>query len=455
MLAISDAVEKQRTFFNSGKTKSIDFRLEQLKILKQAILEAQSSIVEAVQADLRKPTFEAYLTEVGVLDELKYAIKHLRSWAKPRKVATPVTFMPASAQICPQPLGVVLIIAPWNYPFQLSMSPLVGAIAAGNCAIIKPSELAPRTSQVIANLIRQHFDPAFITAIEGGVETSQQLLAERFDHIFFTGGTAIGKKVMAAAAEHLTPVTLELGGKSPCIVDAEVPIELAARRIAWGKFTNAGQTCIAPDYLLVHRSIKPQLLSAIQQSIATFYGDNPAASPDFGRIINQKHFERLAPLVQSGKIVAGGDTNPAECYIAPTVLDGVSWSDPVMQEEIFGPILPVLEFEDLNEAIAQINQRPKPLALYFFSQNQQRQAQVLQETSSGGVCINDTILQVGVPELPFGGVGSSGMGRYHGKASFDTFSHERSILKKPFFLDFKLRYAPYGNKLKWLKQIVR
>ncbi|HEY9860245.1 MAG TPA: aldehyde dehydrogenase [Candidatus Obscuribacterales bacterium] len=455
MLAISDAVEKQRTFFNSGKTKSIDFRLEQLKILKQAILEAQSSIVEAVQADLRKPTFEAYLTEVGVLDELKYAIKHLRSWAKPRKVATPVTFMPASAQICPQPLGVVLIIAPWNYPFQLSMSPLVGAIAAGNCAIIKPSELAPRTSQVIANLIRQHFDPAFITAIEGGVETSQQLLAERFDHIFFTGGTAIGKKVMAAAAEHLTPVTLELGGKSPCIVDAEVPIELAARRIAWGKFTNAGQTCIAPDYLLVQRSIKPQLLSAIQQSIATFYGDNPAASPDFGRIINQKHFERLAPLVQSGKIVAGGDTNPAECYIAPTVLDGVSWSDPVMQEEIFGPILPVLEFEDLNEAIAQINQRPKPLALYFFSQNQQRQAQVLQETSSGGVCINDTILQVGVPELPFGGVGSSGMGRYHGKASFDTFSHERSILKKPFFLDFKLRYAPYGNKLKWLKQIVR
>ncbi|MBW4488493.1 MAG: aldehyde dehydrogenase [Trichocoleus desertorum ATA4-8-CV12] len=455
MLAISDVVEKQRTFFNSGKTKPIDFRLEQLKILKQAILEAQSSIVEAVQADLGKPTFEAYLIEVGVLDEVKYAIKHLRAWAKPRKVATPVVFMPASAQICPQPLGVVLIIAPWNYPFQLSISPLVGAIAAGNCAVLKPSELAPHTSQVIANLIRQHFDPAFITAIEGGAETSQQLLAERFDHIFFTGGTAIGKKVMAAAAENLTPVTLELGGKSPCIVDAEVPIELAARRIAWGKFTNAGQTCIAPDYLLVHRSIKPQLLSAIQQSIATFYGDNPAASPDFGRIINQRHFERLAPLVQSGKIVVGGDTNPAERYIAPTVLDGVSWSDPVMQEEIFGPILPVLEYEDLNEAIAQINQRPKPLALYLFSQNQQRQTQVLQETSSGGVCINDTILQVGVPSLPFGGVGPSGMGRYHGKASFDTFSHERSILKKPFFLDFKLRYAPYSDKLKWLKQILR
>ena len=322
MLAISDAVEKQRTFFNSGKTKSIDFRLEQLKILKQAILEAQSSIVEAVQADLGKPTFEAYLTEVGVLDEVKYAIKHLRAWAKPRKVATPVVFMPASAQTCPQPLGVVLIIAPWNYPFQLSMSPLVGAIAAGNCAIIKPSELAPHTSQVIANLIRQHFDPAYITAIEGGVETSQQLLAERFDHIFFTGGTAIGKKVMAAAAEHLTPVTLELGGKSPCIVDAEVPIELAARRIAWGKFTNAGQTCIAPDYLFVHRSIKPQLLSAIQQSIAAFYGDNPAARPDFGRIINQRHFERLAPLVQSGKIVAGVIPTPQNAILPPPCLMG-------------------------------------------------------------------------------------------------------------------------------------
>ncbi|MBD2095983.1 aldehyde dehydrogenase [Trichocoleus sp. FACHB-591] len=454
-MLIPDALEKQRTFFRSGQTQSIDFRLEQLKRLKQAILEAQTSIVDALRADLHKPVFEAYLTEIGILDELNYAIKNLRAWTKPRKVATPVTVLPATAQICPQPLGVVLIIAPWNYPFQLCIAPLIGAIAAGNCAILKPSELTPHTSQVIANLIRQHFDPAFITVIEGGVETSQQLLAERFDHIFFTGGTAIGKRVMAAAAEHLTPVTLELGGKSPCLVDADVPIDVAARRITWGKFTNAGQTCIAPDYLLVHRSIKPQLLQAIAQNIQAFYGDNPASSPDYGRIVNQKHFERLAPLLESGQVVVGGDSNPTEHYIAPTVLDGISWQDPVMQEEIFGPILPVLEYEDLNEAIAQINQRPKPLALYFFSQNQQRQAQVLQATSSGGVCINDTILQVGVPNLPFGGVGPSGMGRYHGKASFDTFSHERSILKKPFFLDLKLRYAPYKDKLRWIKQIIR
>jgi acyl-CoA reductase-like NAD-dependent aldehyde dehydrogenase len=348
----------------------------------------------------------------------------------------------------------VLIISPWNYPFQLMISPLVGAIAAGNCAIIKPSELAANTSRIVTQITEKTFDPAYITSIEGGVETSQELLAEKFDHIFFTGGTKIGQIVMEAAAKHLTPVTLELGGKSPCIVDSNVHIEHAAKRIAWGKFINAGQTCIAPDYLLVDRTIKNDLLTSIKQCIQEFYGDDPAKSPDYGRIINQRHFERLASFLSEGQPYIGGQTNPEERYIAPTVIDGVDWDAPVMEEEIFGPILPVLEYSDLSEAIAKINERPKPLALYVFSKDQQKQERVLRETSSGGVCINDTVMQVGVSELPFGGVGSSGIGSYHGKASFDTFSHQKSVLKRSFLLDLDWRYAPYQGKLKLIKRII-
>jgi aldehyde dehydrogenase (NAD+) len=448
---IQTLLQQQRQFFNSGKTRDINFRLAQLKALKQAILQHQDAIIAALHADLGKPEFEAYLTEIGVTQEIDYAIKHLRSWAKPQKVATSLITFPSSAQIRPEPLGVVLIISPWNYPFQLMITPLVGAIAAGNCALLKPSELAPNTSKIITKIIQTTFVSEYVAVVEGGIEASQALLAEKFDHIFFTGGTAIGKVIMAAAAQHLTPVTLELGGKSPCIVHRDAHLEHTARRIVWGKFLNAGQTCVAPDYLLVDRQIKPALLDALQKTIHEFYGDDPAQSPDYGRIISDRQFLRLSDLLQ-GNILVGGKTNAAERYIAPTLIDGVSWADAIMQDEIFGPILPVLEYDDLAEAIAQINAQPKPLALYIFSKNKQVQSRVLQETSSGGVAINETIMQIAPHTLPFGGVGGSGMGSYHGKFSFDTFSHRKSVFYKPFWLDIKLRYAPYAGKLAVVKK---
>jgi aldehyde dehydrogenase (NAD+) len=445
-------LQRQRDFFATGQTKEIDFRLAQLKALKQAILAHQTEVMAALHADLGKPEFEAYLTEIGVTQEIDYAIKHLRTWAKPQKVSTSAITFPARAEIRSEPLGIVLIIGPWNYPFQLMIAPLVGAIAAGNCVLLKPSELSPHTSQVITKIIQATFQPQYIAVVEGGIEASQALLAERFDHIFFTGGTAIGKVIMEAAAKHLTPVTLELGGKSPCIVDTEIHLEHTARRIVWGKFMNAGQTCVAPDYLLVHRQVKPALLSAIQKTIQGFYGDDPEQSPDFGRIISSRHFNRLADLLKD-KILIGGETNAEKRYIAPTVMEA-TWDDPVMADEIFGPILPVLEYEDLAEAIAQINARPKPLALYLFSSNKQTQARVLRETSSGGVAINETIMQIAPHTLPFGGVGDSGMGSYHGKYSFDTFSHRKSVFYKPFWLDLKVRYAPYAGKMDLMKKLM-
>jgi acyl-CoA reductase-like NAD-dependent aldehyde dehydrogenase len=448
-----DIIKKQRQFFATGETKNIDFRLEQLKKLKQAVSDYQTEIVAAVNADLNRPEFEAYF-ELAAIAEVNYAIKHLKSWVKPQKVSAGLEQFPASAKIYPEPLGVVLIIGPWNYPFQLNILPLVGAIAAGNCAIVKPSEIAANTSKVVAELINKTFDPAYIAAVEGGVETSQQLLAEKFDYIFFTGGTNVGRVVMEAAAKNLTPVTLELGGKSPCIVDSDISIENSAKRIVWGKFINAGQTCIAPDYLLVNRAVKSEFLTAVTETIRSFYGENPAESTDYCRIISERHFNRLAEFLKDGKIVIGGETNAEEKYIAPTVIDGVSWDAPVMQEEIFGPILPVLEYSDLDEAIALINSRPKPLALYLFSRDKQKQKRVLRDTSSGGVCINDTVMQGALTSLPFGGVGNSGIGSYHGKASFDTFSHYKSVLNKGLWFDLEWRYAPYKGKLDFLKKVI-
>jgi aldehyde dehydrogenase (NAD+) len=450
---IQESIQKQRQFFATGQTKNLEFRSDRLKRLKQAILDRQEAIVAAVNADLHRPEFEAYF-EIASISEINYALKHLKSWAKPKKVPTPIDQFPASAKIYPEPLGVVLIIGPWNYPFQLMISPLVGAIAAGNCAILKPSEIAANTSRVVTELVENTFDPAYITALEGGVETSQQLLAEKFDRIFFTGGTKIGKIVMEAAAKNLTPVTLELGGKSPCIVDASVDLDRSAKRITWGKFINAGQTCIAPDYLLVDRRIKSDLLDSIKKYVGEFYGDDPSQSPDYARLISQTHFERVANFIKDGKVIVGGQTKPEERYIAPTILDEVNWDSPVMQDEIFGPILPVLEYTDLNEAIDRINQLPKPLALYLFSKDIQTQQQVLDRTSSGGVCLNDTVMQIGVTELPFGGVGDSGIGSYHGKASFDTFSHYKSVLKKGWWLDLDWRYAPYKGKLDLIKRVI-
>ncbi|MGB7520844.1 MAG: aldehyde dehydrogenase, partial [Spirulinaceae cyanobacterium] len=423
-----------------------------LKALQQAIKSQEEEIAQALYNDLKRPKLESLAAEVSLcLKEISYALKHLKAWTKPQKVATPLALLPGSSHIIPEPLGVVLIISPWNYPFQLAIAPLVSATAAGNCVIIKPSEIASHTSQVIAQLIEKVFPPEYITVVEGDKEVSTELLKQKFDHIFFTGSTAIGKIVMEAAAKHLTTVTLELGGKSPCIVDSNIDIGISAKRIAWGKFINAGQTCIAPDYLLVHSSIRSALLTALKKCLEEFYGQNPATSPDYSRIISDRHFQRLSALLKEGKIVVGGETNSAERYIAPTIIDQINWDDEVMAEEIFGPILPIIEYENLTEAITAINSRPKPLALYIFSEDKQVQKQVLEQTSSGGVCINDTISQVASCELPFGGVGASGMGSYHGKAGFDAFSHQKSILKKPFWLDIKLKYPPYEGKLKFLK----
>lgn len=455
-LPISDIITQQREFFNTGKTKDIGFRITQLKNLQKAVIDHEAAIIAALKADLHKSEFETYSTEIALCKkEISYALKQIENWTKPQKAKIPLEQLPGFGRIYPEPLGVVLIISPWNYPFQLIIAPLIGAIAAGNCAILKPSEIAAHTSKLLAEILPKYFDPAYIAVVEGGVEISQQLLAEKFDHIFFTGGTTIGRKVMEAAAKNLTPVTLELGGKSPCIVDADTNIEYTARRITWGKFINAGQTCVAPDYLLVEQSIKQELLDKIQKCIREFLGARPATSPDYARIINQKHFNRLVEFLQYGETIIGGESNSSELYIAPTVLDGVSLESPVMQEEIFGPILPVLTYSDVTEAIAIVNQRPNPLALYLFSHNKNLQRRVLQSTSSGSVCINDTVMQFAVPGLPFGGVGSSGMGKYHGKASFDTFSHYKSVLNRSLILDVKLRYAPYTKtKLQLLKRIL-
>jgi aldehyde dehydrogenase (NAD+) len=451
---IQKLIQQQRAYFKKGKTKSVDFRLAQLQRLKQSIINHQDAIVEAVKADLGRSPFEAYF-EIASLSEVNLAIKKLKIWVKPRRVKTSIDQFPSSAWVQPEALGVVLIIGPWNYPFQLMISPLIGAIAAGNCAILKPSENAPHTSSVVAKIIESTFAPNYIAVVEGDIDTSKQLLAEKFDHIFFTGGTAIGKAIAVAAAQHLTPVTLELGGKSPCIIDSDVDLDTAAKRIIWGKFINAGQTCIAPDYLLVDAQIKQPLLEKLKEKIETFYGDNPALSPDYGRIINQRHFSRLVSFLDNGNVVAGGQTDADKRYIAPTILDNITWDDGVMQEEIFGPILPILTYDNLEEAIEKIVARAKPLALYIFSKDAAKQQKVLLETSSGGVCINDTVMHVGVSGLPFGGVGDSGIGSYHGKASFDTFSHQKSVLKKGFWLDLGWRYAPYTLKqLKLIKRIV-
>ncbi|MGB3651725.1 MAG: aldehyde dehydrogenase [Rivularia sp. (in: cyanobacteria)] len=453
----AETIHNQRDFFQTGKTKEIYFRIQQLKTLKQAIVDNETAIFNALKADLNKPLEESFTAEIVlVVKEIEYAIKHIKSWTKPKKAEIPWQFIPASAKIYPEPLGVVLIIGAWNYPFQLVLAPLIGAIAAGNCAILKPSEIASHTSNLVAEIFDKYFERSYLAVIEGGVETSQQLLAEKFDHIFFTGGTAVGKIVMEAAAKQLTPVTLELGGKSPCIVDNDIDLKIAARRITWGKFFNAGQSCLAPDYLLVDRKIKNNLLDEIKICLQEFYGDNPAKSPDYARIINQKQFDRLVSYLkdlEDGKIIIGGETTSEERYIAPTLIDRVSWEDTVMQQEIFGPILPVIEFTEIAEAINIINSQPKPLALYLFSQNQNLQKRIIKETSFGGGCINHTIIHYAVPSLPFGGIGNSGIGSYHGKAGFDTFSHYKSVVKKPFLLDVKLLYPPYKNKLSLLRRI--
>ncbi len=442
---IEESTVKQRHFFNSGKTKSVEFRVENLKKFRTAILKYESRIAEALWADLHKSTEEAYLTETSiVLQEIKNHTKNLKRWAKPKKVATPIHLLPSSSKIIYEPLGVALIMAPWNYPFQLLMNPLVGAISAGCCAILKPSPYTPTIAKVMEELVKDTFDPSYIDIVQGDRTVNEALLNQRFDTIFYTGSSAVGKVVMKAAAQNLTPVVLELGGKSPCIVDKDSNISIAARRIAWGKTINAGQTCIAPDYLLVHSSVKEELIKKIGENITTMFGEEIEESRFFPRIVNQQAFDRLEKLMQHGKIRFGGEKNRDNKFITPTIIDEVKPDFPIMQEEIFGPILPVLTFEKIDEAIEYINSNEKPLAFYYFGKNRNAK-EILQKTTSGGGCINDTLMHITNHSLPFGGVGNSGLGKYHGKQSFLAFSNARAIVSTPTWIDLPLKYVPFKH----------
>jgi aldehyde dehydrogenase (NAD+) len=452
---IVETVQKLRATFESGVTRPAEWRLNQLRQLYRMIEDEEAKILGALKSDLGKCAAEGFIGETNmVMGEVKLMLKSLRSWMRPRTVSAPLTVQPAKAKLYPEPLGVALIISPWNYPFQLAVSPLAGALAAGNCAIVKPSEVAPATSAVIAELCKKYLEQSAVAVIEGGVRETTTLLAQRFDHIFYTGNGAVGRIVMEAAAKHLTPVVLELGGKSPCIIDRDVNLDVAVRRIAWGKFFNAGQTCVAPDYVLVHETVKKPFLDKMAQVVREFYGDDPQKSPDYTRIVNARHHKRLSALLESGKAFIGGKTDADDRYIAPTVLTDVSPDSPVMREEIFGPILPVLTIASLDEAIRFVNDRDKPLALYVFSNDADRAQTVIDQTSSGGGCVNDCVMHLAPHELPFGGVGPSGMGAYHGKSSFDCFTHLKGVLHKPFMLDAPLRYPPYtDDKMKWVKRL--
>jgi aldehyde dehydrogenase (NAD+) len=448
----------QQAYVESGATRPYAFRVEQLRKLKRMLQANEDRLLAALAADMHKPGLEAFLAEVGFLyADINHTLKHLKRWMKPRRVGTPLQLIPSRGVIYKEPLGRVLIIAPWNYPLMLLLAPLTAALAAGNVAVLKPSELAPATSALIAELIGKTFPREYVAVNEGGVAESQQLLARRWDHIFFTGGGAVGKVVAQAAAEHLTPVTLELGGKSPCIVTADADLDLAARRIVWGKFYNAGQTCVAPDYLLVHASIKQPLLERMAGYIRSFYGDDPKASPDLARIISDRHFDRLAAMLAAGgaRVVCGGQLDRTQRYIAPTVLADVGLDHPTMYEEIFGPILPVLTYDRLDEAIATVRRMSHPLALYLFTRDAATERRVLESLPFGGGCINDVVIHLSNPDLPFGGVGGSGTGAYHGEYGFNTFSHHKSVVHSGTWLDVKLRYLPSGDKLKLFRRIFR
>lgn len=443
-----------KAFFNTQQTKDISFRKDQLKKLSKAIKSYESDILEALYTDLGKNKVEAYATEIGItLKSIKNARKELKNWTKTKNVDTPLYLFPTKSYIKKEPYGTVLIIAPFNYPFQLVFEPLIGAIAAGNTAIIKPSELTPNVARVIKRLINETFDANYIEVIEGEIEETQTLIHLPFDYVFFTGSENVGKIVYQAASENLVPVTLEMGGKSPVIVDETANIKVASERICFGKFTNAGQTCVAPDYILVHESVKDDLITALSKTLREFYGQNIQQSPDYGRIVNLKHYHRLTSLLNSAQmnIVFGGHSDEDERYIEPTLLDHVTSDSAIMQEEIFGPILPILTYQSLDEAIAFIHQRPKPLSLYLFSEDENATQRVINELSFGGGAINDTLMHLANPKLPFGGVGASGMGRYHGKYSFDTFTHEKSYIFKSTRLESGVHLPPYKGKFKYIK----
>jgi len=445
-----------RSNFDTGSTKPLAWRLSQLDALEHFLTEREGDIVEALRKDLGKPETEALLSEVRmIVGEVRLTRKRLRSWMKPERVRTPLVAMPGRSYIYREPLGLVLIIAPWNYPFQTAVLPLVGALAAGNCVVLKPSEIAPHTSAFIAKWIPKYLDTKAVRVVEGGVPETTALLRQKWDHIFYTGNGTVARIVMEAASKHLTPVTLELGGKSPAVVDETADLDSAAKRIVYGKFFNAGQTCVAPDYVLVHEAVHDALLNRMVSAVREFYGDDPRESPDFARIINRRHHARLARLLDGADVATGGETDISERYIAPTIIKNVKEGDQVMKEEIFGPILPVISVPSVPAAVAFINRQPKPLALYFFSTSKDAQKLVIEGTSAGGTTINHVWLHVGVPALPFGGVGESGMGAYHGRHSFETFSHQRGVLKKSTLKDPPLMFPPYAAwKQRWLKRLL-
>ena len=442
----------------SGKTRHEKWRREQLHALSNLLENHQKEILDALHQDLGKPPTEAFFEIIAVKQEIKLAQKSLSSWMKAKKINVPVSIRPAQAFVHPDPLGCILIIGPWNYPFSLTLQPLVGALAAGNTAVLKPSEHAPNVSNLIKKLIGKYFSPEIAQVVEGDGSTAADLMTQQFDHVFFTGGENIGKKVMEAASKNLTPVTLELGGKSPAVVINGANLEVTAKRIIWGKSLNAGQTCIAPDHLLVEHKLFDSLISNLKNSINDFYGNNPLDSKHLGRIINQNQFNRLNNLLKeakkNGQIIYGGDSNEIDRRISPTLIKIENRNDPLMKEELFGPLLPILPIKNLDEAIKEFKFLPKPLALYLFGGGGNEQGKILAMTSSGGVCFNDVVLQAGIPELPFGGVGSSGMGKYHGKAGFDNFTHYKSVLKRPFWLDLNFRYPPYKLDLSLLNKLI-
>ncbi len=454
---ISKIVESQKNFFDEGHTLPLKFRLQALDTLYKAIKKNEAKLCEALSKDLGKSAFESYMCEIGLtLSEISYLKHHLRSYMRPKRVHTPISQFPSVSKIYRQPYGNVLIMSPWNYPFLLSFEVLADALAAGNTALVKPSAYSPNVSLAMKEIIEECFPPEYVTVLLGGREENKMLLDEKFDYIFFTGGTTVGRLVMEKAAKNFTPVTLEMGGKSPCIVDDTADLKVAARRAAFGKFLNLGQTCVAPDYLLIDEKIKDKFLGFFMKETLAMYTSEPLKNPDYGKIINEKHFDRLLGLIDSRKVIFGGKSDRESLKIEPTVMDNVTASDAVMQEEIFGPILPVITYKSLDEAIGFINSRPHPLALYHFSKSSSNIKKVRENISFGGGCVNDTIIHLATSNMPFGGVGNSGMGSYHGKHGFFTFTHEKSVLKKSFLIDLPFRYQKYNNlKLFFIKQFLK
>lgn len=440
-------LEKQRAYFKTGKTLDVKFRVEALKRLKSAILAHQKEITDALTADLGKGEFEGFMCEVGlVLSELSYMIKHTHKFAKERRVKTPISQFPSRSYRKPSPYGNTLIMSPWNYPFLLTIDPLVDSLSAGNTAIVKPSAYSPATSEVIRKILSETFDEEYVAVVTGGRKENSHLLTQKFDMVFFTGSESVGKEVLRHTAEHLTPAILELGGKSPCIVDSTANIALTAKRIVFGKYLNVGQTCVAPDYVLCEKSVKDELVRALIKETIAQFGENPLENKDYGKIINEKHYNRLMGLINPDKVVLGGNGNSDTNQIAPTIMDGVTFDDAVMGEEIFGPILPIIEVENMDEVIDIVTSRSKPLALYLFTQDKKTIKKITSRCQFGGGCINDTIIHLASTELSFGGVGESGMGSYHGKYGFEAFSHTKNIVDKKLWLDLPMRYQPYTKK---------